>query len=67
MRPRARRRRRVRDRQFPIPMRGNERVALKHGHVWVDKFPIPMRGNERFSVEKQLLSVAEQVSDPHEG
>ena len=55
---------------FPIPMRGNEPVAvsgltappLRLG------FPIPMRGNEhRFLAFYRIDAVEKLVSDPHEG
>ena len=52
------------ERQFPIPMRGNE-MSLTRRTARAQLFPIPMRGNEH-NVRIVVRHTAE-VSDPHEG
>ena len=53
------------DAMFPIPMRGNELIAIALLVLAMRAFPIPMRGNE--TAEPALKRVNAQVSDPHEG
>ena len=57
---------RKQDREFPIPMRGNEQMQVAAGNSNGFGVSIPMRGNE-FLNDLQEAAEAAAVSDPHEG